>query len=882
MKKMLKLFILFLIIFTLVSCEKEEIKIEGPDNVNVGSFISLSINSKSDDIIWESSDNNIASVSDGIVYGISKGNVLIYAYIKDGVYTKEISVNYPVINLSINGINIMNVGSNHLFTFNSSINIDGKYEWSSSNNEVLSVDENGLVTALSKGEAFVILKCFDNESKFLVKVYENLDFDIIIEASNIMNVGDELNLKAYTYPENIDCSFKYSLSDEGIVEIDDNGKVEAIASGNVTIYVSSIEYPNVISSFDIQVLDNKVTGIVLSAKTNLVSGEQSAINAFVESNASDELVWSSSNEDVLLCFNGLVLALREGKSIVRATSLIDKSVYGEIEISVKKYVPLKEKEEDLKRVNDILNNMTLEQKVGQMFMVGFSGTSMSSSLASAIKDYHFGNVIYMGANVSDYNTLSSMSNTIQNEMVKNNGVSAFISIDQEGGTVARIKEGGTHFLSQMAISASANPYNAFLEGSAIAKELLSYGINTDFAPVLDVNNNPDNPVIGIRSYGDNPFSVSLYGTNALKGMKESNLIACPKHFPGHGNTSVDSHYGLPTITASLSELYKVELAPFISAIYSGMDAIMTTHIIFSAIDKDYPATLSDKVLNGLLRKELAYDGIIYTDGMSMNAITKYFGSPDITCVQAVKAGVDILLYTGLSEPKTGYSAIVKAVKDKEISIERINASVRRILLKKLKYGILDNYIIENIDRSEMLEEHEKLNLKFAKESITLAYGSFNGLDKNKSTLIISTECSSTIDSKLESNSFACYASNYLKSKGFSNVSYKTVDKNISTSDASSLLNLASSYEQVVVAFQNVKTSSYTRTGSFVNELAKRKSNLVVISLQTPYDMLAYNDYVNTFICTYGYQRESVIALSMYLNGEFKASGKSPIDESNYR
>ena len=287
MKKILKLFVLFLIIFTLVSCEKEEIKIEGPDNVNVGSFISLSINSKYDDIIWESSDNNIASVSDGIVYGISKGNVLIYAYIKDGVYTKEISVNYPVINLSINGINIMNVGSNHLFTFNSSIDIDGKYEWSSSNNEVLSVDENGLVTALSKGEAFVILKCFDNESKFLVKVYENLDFDIIIEGSNIMNVGDELNLKAYTYPENIDCSFKYSLSDEGIVEIDDNGKVEAIASGNVTIYVSTIEYPNVISSFDIQVLDNKVSGIVLIAKINLLSGEQSAIHAFVDSNASN-------------------------------------------------------------------------------------------------------------------------------------------------------------------------------------------------------------------------------------------------------------------------------------------------------------------------------------------------------------------------------------------------------------------------------------------------------------------------------------------------------------------------------------------------------------------------------------------------------------------
>mgnify|MGYP003298562243 CR=1 FL=1 len=156
----------------------------------------------------------------------------------------------------------------------------------------------------------------------------------------------------------------------------------------------------------------------------------------------------------------------------------------------------------------------------------------------------------MAYNVTNPNTLSKMSDDIQNKMLKENNVPGFITIDQEGGRVIRLTNGGTHFISNMALAATNDINNGYLEGQAIGKELRNYGINCDFAPVLDVNNNPENPIIGIRSYSDNPVLVSLFGNKMIDGLQEANVMACSKHFPGHGNTSVDSHYGLPKITSS--------------------------------------------------------------------------------------------------------------------------------------------------------------------------------------------------------------------------------------------------------------------------------------------------------------------------------------------
>lgn len=886
MKKILTFILLMLFTVTLVGCKKNNLEITGPDTVEQGTSIKLDVNyDKKDKVIWSSTNDYVATVVDGVVIGNKIGTVTISAVVEEGrktfVARKEITVVHPVVEVTISGKNILEVGEETVYTVNVSKLLEDKVTIRSSDLEILTIDQEGNARALKPGIAYVIATLYDEETKFKVEIKEKekVNYQIVIDGPNKVNVGETIKLNITSTPTT---DVIYSSSDEMIAYVDSEGNVIGVKEGTVTITVISKDNSESKSTFTIEVIDIKPANITLVGETNIVMGHHSFIEANITGDTTKEVIWTSSNEMVATCYQGIVLGLTPGKTTITATSVVDKNVKGTIEITVSKYEAQDPSKEDLERVNSILNSMTLSQKVGQMFIVGFSGTSLNSSLQNAIKNYNMGNVIYLANNVSNASTLTALSNNIQNAFVSSNSVPGFISIDQEGGRVARLVNGGTHFISQMAMGATNNYNNTYLEGKAIGEELISYGINMNFAPVLDVNNNPDNPIIGIRSYSDNPILASLYGKNMFKGLQESNVIGCSKHFPGHGNTSVDSHYGLPTITSSKEELYKTELAPFISSISNGIDSIMTTHIIFSAIDPNYPATLSSKVLTELLREELGYEGLIVTDGMGMAAITKYFGTPSQTGVQAVKAGVDILTYTSINEPIEAHQAIIEAVRKGEITEERINESVRRILLAKLEYGILDNYIKQDINRTEMLKEHEELNLRFAMESLTLAKGEFNGLDSTKSTLIISPTTTWDLGSNLANNSFGCYAANYLKQNGHTKCDYSVVSTNITSTESTNILNALNKYDQIVVAFSNVKTSNYSKSAAFIKQLTSKHNNVIVIALDTPYDIIAYDQNVKNYICVYGYQKATVIALSKYLNGEFEAVGVSPINEDNYK
>ena len=915
--------------------------------------LSKEVNEK---IIWSSSDADVLEIDEnGNALAKKEGTVELIASVYHNKATFIVNVTFPTVDIIIEGKNYLYI--NEEFTYNCVIakEVDEKVIWSSSDTEILEIDENGNAFAKKEGIVVVTAQVYNSKSNFIVEVRKytfsgsligpdevkvgetvkfemnnfNKDFEyslkiddeslgtisqdgtfkalkrgkvtisaycsngeihevktikilekdfvIVIEGPNIVNKGERFKITASTVPTDIETEFSYSSSDNSIITINRYGVAEALKGGKATIYVTSTYNKNVKSSIDIEVVSDAPSSISITGENAINTGEYTNLELSVIGGVNKNVTWKVTDPTILTVYKGIVLGLKEGMAKVIAESVVDKTVYGELDINVSKVQQEEIDNKDLEYVNNLIDKMTLSQKVGQMFFVGFSGTTMSSSLNSAIDNYNFGNVIYMGANCTSPNTLATMSNDIQNKMVSSNLVPAFISTDQEGGRVARLTYGGTHFLSQMALCATGDYNNAYLEGVAVAKELLSYGINMDFAPVLDVNNNPDNPIIGIRSYAENPVFVALYGNNVIKGFKEVGLVGCPKHFPGHGNTSVDSHYGLPKITSTLEELYAIELAPFISAIENGVDSIMTTHIIFSALDEAYPATLSEKVLQGLLRNTLGYEGLIITDGMGMAAISSHYGTPDVSSVKAIKAGVDILLYTGLADPKTAHTAIIKAINNNEITEERINESVRRILLTKLKYGIIDNYLVSDTDRTKMLEEHAELNLAFAKQSLTQVKGTFNGLDKKKKTLIISPTTTHSLGSGLSSNSLANYTANYLISKGHLNVSHMTVSNNISSTDASNILNIANNYDQIVVAFSNVKTSGYSRTAEFVNNLCLKHSNVIVIALDTPYDILAYNNNIKNYICIYGYQKVSVEAISMYLNGEFTATGVSPVE-----
>lgn len=528
------------------------------------------------------------------------------------------------------------------------------------------------------------------------------------------------------------------------------------------------------------------------------------------------------------------------------------------------------------KINKILNELTIEEKIGQMFIVGFPGTTVPNSLKDAVKNNKFGNFIYFGENVADDSKVPLMSDTLQDLVMDEVGIPALITMDHEGGMVVRFAENATHYPGNMGLVATGNPNNAYEVGKKSGQELRHFGVNTNLAPVLDVNNNPQNPVIGVRSFSDLPEVVSKYGLKLIEGYRESKVLTTAKHFPGHGDTTVDSHYGLPLIPHSKDRLYEIELAPFIDAIEAGVDSIMSAHIIFSAFDDELPATLSHKVLTELLRDELGFDGIIMTDEMRMQAIRSNFEVGE-AAIMAIEAGADMLLYAeSTSTSLEAYAGVLKAVKDGDISEERINESVRRILEKKYKYELFDDYK----SRLDLDEDQLAANKQFSKDivrsSITLANGSVNWFSKNKSTLLISTKSTRhpllpgyTINTN--QNSFAVVGKKYLEDAGVSQVGSQVIGTSLSTNEINTIVNLAKNYDQVVVAVENVTASQ----ANLVNKLAAEKTNILVVALRNPYDYLSYNN-VHHYVCTYGYYSDAVFSVFDLMLGKYTAKGKLPV------
>ncbi|MGD9886712.1 MAG: glycoside hydrolase family 3 protein [Bacilli bacterium] len=523
-----------------------------------------------------------------------------------------------------------------------------------------------------------------------------------------------------------------------------------------------------------------------------------------------------------------------------------------------------------------LKTLTLEQKIGQMFMVGFGGTVIPASLITNISQYYFGNFIYFGNNVADDSLVPTLSEDIQKTVVEKTSIPGFISMDQEGGMVVRFANNATHFIGNMGLVATNRSDYAYQVGKFSGQELRHYGVNINLAPVLDVNNNPSNPVIGIRSYSDDPFVVAEYGNMMIKGLRAGEVMATAKHFPGHGDTSVDSHYGLPQITHSMDHLLENELFPFQMAIDNGIDAIMSAHIIFSAIDEEYPATLSKRVITDLLRNQMDFDGIVMTDSMNMDAISKNFGVAE-AAVLAVKAGVDLLLYgesTTLSVQ--AYLGVLEAVRNGIISSERIDEAVFRILVKKAKYHLFDDYLPrENLTTSDFLL-HKDFSDQLMRKSITLAKGSVDHFSIDKSTLFISSVCTRYplvpgYQINTNNNSLAYVANDYFKQLGMVNSDYEVIGTSVNATKMASVLAKAADYEQIVIAVENVSSSQ----AGLVKSLCAQNPNIIVVALKNPYDINSFPE-INHFVCTYGYFRSSVWAVFDLLMHEYEPVGMMPV------
>ena len=421
------------------------------------------------------------------------------------------------------------------------------------------------------------------------------------------------------------------------------------------------------------------------------------------------------------------------------------------------------------KIDNIIANMTLDEEISQMLIPAFrtwNGANMTDlgaapALKEALTRHQYGGVILFGTNIKGTEQVTKLLYDLQANNMSNKSASVHIpyltAVDEEGGKVVRLNS-GTRMTGNMAIGATKDATgNAEETGRIIGSELNALGFNTNFAPDIDVNNNPANPVIGTRSFSDDPSVVDKLGRAYSKGLSSSKVITTYKHYPGHGNTSTDSHIGTPSVSETYNELMQTELVPFKNAVKSGADMIMTAHITYPKIDNEvvfgdgktkgyYPATMSKKMITNILRGDLGYSGVIVTDSLEMEAIRKAGLVPGNTgsveyrvniAKEVINAGVDMLLIptdikdAGAVDFYDKYiSGIAAKVEAGEISKDRIDQSVKRILLLKVKYGIFDitgkkadaksvNELIAGSKQVVGCSSHHEKEMKIAREAVTV-------------------------------------------------------------------------------------------------------------------------------------------------------------------
>ena len=326
-----------------------------------------------------------------------------------------------------------------------------------------------------------------------------------------------------------------------------------------------------------------------------------------------------------------------------------------------------------------LQEMTLQEKLGQRLAAGFQGLEPPKEFLRLIKEYKVGNIILFRRNIQDGPQLKKLCATLRKVVEEETGVTPFITIDQEGGVVTRLPESEVNIPGAMAVAATGNPRNAYDMGLLTAQELRSCGVDFNLAPVMDINCNPDNPVIGVRSYGDTPERVAEYGSQMVRGLLDGGVYCSLKHFPGHGDTAEDSHTALAVTYKTLDELQACELLPFEAAAEVGPRAVMVGHIVVPELTGDLPATLC---ADAIALVPDAENTLIVTDSLAMGAITDSY-TPGEAAVQALQAGCDVLLMPdGLAD---AYDAVLAAVQNGTLSEDRLDLSVNKILRMKAQF-----------------------------------------------------------------------------------------------------------------------------------------------------------------------------------------------------
>jgi beta-N-acetylhexosaminidase len=317
----------------------------------------------------------------------------------------------------------------------------------------------------------------------------------------------------------------------------------------------------------------------------------------------------------------------------------------------------------------------IRRHAGQLAIIGFDGYVIPPDVRAIAREFDLGGVIFFARNVSEPEQVAELSREAQSLASE---LPLWVSVDQEGGRVARLKRPFTEWPPMMTLGRAGDEVLAGRFARALAAELRAVGISLDYAPVLDVHTNPRNPVIGDRALAERADEVASLGTAIIRGLQESGVAACGKHFPGHGDTSTDSHHELPILEHPPDRLDAVELVPFKAAIAAGVAAIMTAHLLIPALDEERPATLSPAIVDGLLKQRLGYDGLVLSDDLDMKAISGSYGYADAT-VRAIESGCDaVLMCAPRAESQfEALEAVIRAVETRRLTEKRVDDALKR-------------------------------------------------------------------------------------------------------------------------------------------------------------------------------------------------------------
>ena len=544
------------------------------------------------------------------------------------------------------------------------------------------------------------------------------------------------------------------------------------------------------------------------------------------------------------------------------------------------------------RLRRIVSRMTLEEKVGQLFVMRVYGHSATApdqadidanlaeigvrTAADLVAKYRVGGIIYFSwaHNTRDPHQIADLSNGIQQaSLALPRGLPVLISTDQEHGIVARVGRPATLLPGAMALGANGSRVDALTAGRIGGAELRALGIRQDYAPVADVNVNPANPVIGVRSFGADPKAVAGLVAAQVTGYQRSSVAATAKHFPGHGDTAVDSHYGFPVIEHTREQWNSIDAPPFRAAIRAGIDSIMTAHIMVPALDDSGdPATLSRPILTGILREQLGYDGVVVTDSLGMQGVREKYGD-DRVPVLALKAGVDQLLNPPSLD--IAWNAVLTAVRQGELTEARLDESILRVLRLKNRLGLLDRPYVTHagVDRAVGVRGHLVAADRIAERTTTLLVNERKVLPLSRVTqkrvLVVGADPASPSGT---TGPPTTVLANALTELGFTATALSTGTAP-SAAVVARAVAAAGEVDAVVVGTYNLSSTSSQRT--LVTQLLATGRPVVCVAVRNP-DDVAQLPTVQAYLATYSWTDVELRAAARVIAGRVRPRGKLPV------